>query len=61
MFNLSKLLIVLLIILIWLEDLFLIKFGWTFLRYKNVNIPIMEKKIKFINKNFFKIERFFKG
>ena len=42
--NLSKLLIVLLIILIWLDDLFFIKFGWTFSRYKNVNKPITEKK-----------------
>ena len=60
MSNRSKLLIVLLIILIWLDDLFFIKLGWTFSRYKNVNKPITEKKIKFINKNFFKIDRFFK-
>ena len=58
--NLSKLSIVLLIILMWLDDLFLIKLGWTFFRYKNVNKPMIEKKIKLMNKNFFKIDRFFK-
>ena len=44
-FSLSKFSTVLLIILIWLDDLFLIKFGWTFLIYKNVNKPMTEKKI----------------
>ena len=37
---------------------FFIKFGCTFFKYKNVNDPMIVKKIKFINKNFFKIDKF---
>ena len=50
-----------------LKKIFINKFNFFFSHrfiyisiYKKVNKPITEKKIRFINKNFFKIDRFFK-
>ena len=50
--NLERLSIVLSIILMWLIDFFLIKFGWTLFKYIIVNDPIIVKITKFINKNY---------
>ena len=58
--SLKILSIVLLIIFVWFWDFFFIKLGWILFRYINVNSPIIVKITKFINKNFFNIERVFK-
>ena len=51
--------IVLSIILMWLTVFFRIKFGSIFFIYRIAKPPTIKKIIRFINKNFFNIDKFF--